>query len=246
MLDTSEQSRNAYCWVNGGIPRTQLNLENERNWFFLYYASHTLWRHGIGWDWRLVRKGMFEPAFFTPLVIWMSLVHRTHCLGAWALAKIKRVCGPCAGMPAKSLQSCLTLCSPIDYSLPGSSVCGILQARILKWVAMPSSKRSSRLRNWTHISCVSCIAGGFLTNELPHAGTKDNFNVNQNSSINNHWSLWDSQCLHNFWRGSFSAKGYFLRKYKSTIRIQQINPTKLSTCLYKHYSPCLEIRLCFF
>ena len=41
-------------------------------------------------------------------------------------------------MCAKSLQSRLTLCSPVDCSLPGSSVCGILQARILEWVAMPS------------------------------------------------------------------------------------------------------------
>ena len=36
---------------------------------------------------------------------------------------------------AKSLQSCLTLCDPIDSSLPGSPVSGILQARILEWVA---------------------------------------------------------------------------------------------------------------
>ena len=38
---------------------------------------------------------------------------------------------------AKSLQSCPTLCDPMDYSLPGSSVHGILHARILEWVAMP-------------------------------------------------------------------------------------------------------------
>ena len=37
-------------------------------------------------------------------------------------------------------QSCLTLCNPMDCSLPGSSVHGILQARILEWVAMPSSR----------------------------------------------------------------------------------------------------------
>ena len=39
---------------------------------------------------------------------------------------------------ANSLQSCPTLCDPMDLSLPDSSVRGILQARILKWVAMPS------------------------------------------------------------------------------------------------------------
>ena len=39
---------------------------------------------------------------------------------------------------AKSLQSCLTLCDPIDGSRPGSILRGILQARTLEWVAMPS------------------------------------------------------------------------------------------------------------
>ena len=43
-------------------------------------------------------------------------------------------------MHAKSLQLCLTLCDPIDYSLPSSSAHGILQARILEWVAIPSSR----------------------------------------------------------------------------------------------------------
>ena len=54
-------------------------------------------------------------------------------------------------------QSCLTLCDPMDYSPPGSSVHGILQARILEWVAMPSSRGSSQLRDQTPISYVSCI-----------------------------------------------------------------------------------------
>ena len=53
-------------------------------------------------------------------------------------------------------QSCLTLCDPMDYSLPGSSVRGILQSRILEWVAISSSRGSSRPRDRTHI-CVSCI-----------------------------------------------------------------------------------------
>ena len=41
-------------------------------------------------------------------------------------------------------QSCLTLCDPMACSLPDFSVCGILQARILKWVAIPFSRGSSR------------------------------------------------------------------------------------------------------
>ena len=57
-------------------------------------------------------------------------------------------------------QSCLTLCHPMDYSLLGSSVPGILQARILEWVAISSSRGSSWPRDRTQ---VSRIAGGFFT-----------------------------------------------------------------------------------
>ena len=56
-------------------------------------------------------------------------------------------------------QSCLTLCDPM-YCPPGSSVHGILQARILEWVAMPSSRESSQPRGRTQISH---IAGRFFT-----------------------------------------------------------------------------------
>ena len=57
-------------------------------------------------------------------------------------------------------QSCLTLCDPVDCSPPGSPVHGILQARTLGWIAMPSSRGSSQPRDWTQ---VSCIARGFFT-----------------------------------------------------------------------------------
>ena len=58
---------------------------------------------------------------------------------------------------AKLLQSGPTLCDPMDCSPPGSSVCGILQGRILEWVAMPSSRDSSQPRDQNCISYVSCI-----------------------------------------------------------------------------------------
>ena len=63
----------------------------------------------------------------------------------------------CVCMHAKSLQSCQTLCDPMDHSPPVSSFLGILQPRILEWDAMPSSRGSSRPRDRTHISYVSCI-----------------------------------------------------------------------------------------
>ena len=48
---------------------------------------------------------------------------------------------------AKLLQLCLTCSNPVDYSLPGSSVHGILQARILEWVAISFSRGSSPPRD---------------------------------------------------------------------------------------------------
>ena len=75
-------------------------------------------------------------------------------------------CGIChSGLFQKNLcvlvaQLCLTLCDPMDCSLAGSSVHGILQARILEWVVIPFSRRSSWPRDWT---CISCIARTLLT-----------------------------------------------------------------------------------
>ena len=60
-------------------------------------------------------------------------------------------------------QLCVSLCDPMDCSPPGSSVRGIFQARILEWVDISFSRGSSWPRDRTHVSCVCCIAGGFLT-----------------------------------------------------------------------------------
>ena len=65
--------------------------------------------------------------------------------------------------------SCLTLCDPMDCSPPGSSVRGILQARILERVAISSSRRSSQTRDRTQ---VSHIAGDSLLSEPPGKSKK--------------------------------------------------------------------------
>ena len=57
-------------------------------------------------------------------------------------------------------QSRPTLCNPMDYSPPSSSIHGISQTRILEWVAIPFSRRSSWPRGQT---CASYIAGRFFT-----------------------------------------------------------------------------------
>ena len=66
-------------------------------------------------------------------------------------------------------QSCPTLCDPMDCSLPGSTVQGIFQARILEQVAIPPPDWFSWLRNWTHVSCISCI-GRWILAPLRHLG----------------------------------------------------------------------------
>ena len=89
-----------------------------------------------------------------------------------------------SGKPTQLLQSCPTLWNPLDYSRLGSSVHGILQARILEWVAMPSSRASFWPRDQTHVFCISCDEGKFFTAEPPG---KPYLNSNIGSIIYQHW-----------------------------------------------------------
>ena len=82
-------------------------------------------------------------------------------------------------------QSCLTLCDSMDYSLLGSSIHGIFQARILEWVAISFSRRSSWPRDWTLVCCVSCIVGRHFT----IWATRE---VLTNTEQNKTWNLWPS------------------------------------------------------
>ena len=68
------------------------------------------------------------------------------------------------------LHSCLTPWDPMDCSPPGSSVHGISQARILEWVAMPSSGGSSRPRDRTWVSFIPCTGRGVLHHQR-HLGS---------------------------------------------------------------------------
>ena len=59
-----------------------------------------------------------------------------------------------SGSGSEVSQSCPTLCDPMDYSLPGSSVHGIFQAIVLEWIAISFSRESSWPRDWTRVSCI--------------------------------------------------------------------------------------------
>ena len=92
-----------------------------------------------------------------------SLLYMCHLLGRATLApdlfmfselralpRPTECTSPSAGMLCFATQSCLTLCDPMDCSLPGTSVRGILQARTLEWVALPSSRGSNRPPGFPH------------------------------------------------------------------------------------------------
>ena len=83
----------------------------------------------------------------------------SHILRFWGIG-LQHIFLPCHPLCA---QSCRTLCDPTDRTLPGSSAHGIFQARILEWVVISSSRVSSRPRNRTSISCISCIVDRFFT-----------------------------------------------------------------------------------
>ena len=70
----------------------------------------------------------------------------------------------------KSLRLCPTLCDPMDYNAQGSSVHGILHARVLEWVATSSSSGSSQPRDRTHVTYVSCTGRWVLYHQC-HLGS---------------------------------------------------------------------------
>ena len=93
--------------------------------------------------------GIFQKVIF-------SQAFYNHSFSNWSCPQTLLDC-LCACVHAKSLQSYPTLCNLAVCSWPGTSVHGILQARTLQWVAMPSCGGSSRPRDQTHVSYVSCI-----------------------------------------------------------------------------------------
>ena len=76
--------------------------------------------------------------FSVSIILFQNCVNRTALYVKWS-----------------EVQSCLTLCNPVDCSLPGFSIHGIFQARILEWVAISFSRGSSRPRNQTRVSCIA-------------------------------------------------------------------------------------------
>ena len=119
--------------------------------------------------------------------------------------------------------SCPTLCDPVDYSPPGSSVHGISQARILEWVTISLSRGSSQPRDWTLVSCIG--------RWIPY-----------------HWTIWKALCIYvytyiythiaHIWkkeliREKTSAMGYIPRRLTQTQSNVGLDLSQSETSLWR-------------
>ena len=106
------------------------------------------------------------------------------------------------------LLSCVrpTLFDSVDCTLPGSSVHGILQARILKWVAIPFSRRSSWSKDWTQVSWIAVwFFIVWTTREIPYVCSCSPFTI----CLVMHWNYKRGQKKHVLSR--FSCVWVFIR-----------------------------------
>ena len=132
-----------WFWYNEVCTRRQWDVEDNFHYSWLYQL---LFFFFLCWG-TLIKAGMLFVSENSNLTLirnfdfWKSSKTRIRNLFIYFFSS--------AWLHAKSLQSCLTLWDPMDYSPKGSSVRGILQARILEWIAIPSSKGSSQPRDQT-------------------------------------------------------------------------------------------------
>ena len=130
------------------------------------HSSSSRSRGFILWPWRGASASSLPPAnlrgpSFSFIPVFKQCFFRTCSRAGSVLVSTQVDILPWLLLATKALvaQSCPILCDPTDYSPPGSSICRILQARILEWIAIPFSRGSSQPRDQTQ---VSCIAGGFF------------------------------------------------------------------------------------
>ena len=125
---------------------------------------------------------------------------------------------------AKSLQSCLTLCNPMDCSPQGSSIHGVLQMRILKWVGMPFLGGSSSPRDWTYVYLVSCTGRQVITSVT-----------------------WEAQCRTSWYNKIFSSVQFSCSVVSDSLRpheLQHARPPCPSPTPGVHPDPCPLSRWC--
>ena len=128
----------------------------------------THWKRPWCWkDWRWEEKGMTEDE----MAGWRHWLDGHEFVQAPGVGDGQGSLACCNPWGHKELDTTERLIwTELNCSPPSSSSHGILQARILEWVAMPSSRASSRSRDWT---CISCITGQFFTAEPPEKPTQN-------------------------------------------------------------------------
>ena len=109
--------------------------------FFLYFLLETIY---------FIFRTIIHASSYSEFFMWYHMCAKVYFLAC----------------ESEGALSCSTLCDPMDCNLPGSSVDGIFQARLLEWVAISLSGGSSQHRDWTQ---VSHIAGRLY--HLSHQGT---------------------------------------------------------------------------
>ena len=163
MLSTGESSHNSDLGRDrSGCPLFNDAVRGMAKCTKLTYAVRSeeefLWRAEKWWLERDTGEALSCSLLFLNLdASYMAISHfvkfiKLDSYDTWAL-----MCVLTHFSPVWLWASLWTLCNPLDHSPPGSSVHGILQARILGWVAMPSSRGSSWPRDRTWVSYVSCM-----------------------------------------------------------------------------------------
>ena len=121
------------------------------------------------------------------------------------------------------------LCDPTDFSPPGSSVHDIFQARILEWVTISSSRGSSPPKDWTWVSCISCIGRRILL-PLSHLGSLINTKGSFYLQVFNR--LFSTCCLYSFqkkrkWYPEDYAYFFFKIRRENIISLEKIKGKQL-------------------
>ena len=141
VIVSSEQER--YSGIHRHVfilPQTPLSSRLPRN------TEQSSMCYTVGPCWLSILNVTVQTPFLIHRFLSQSLFSYYIC-HSFFIEKVKE---------SEVTQSCLTLCDPMDCSLPGFSIDGIFQARILEWVTISFSRRSSQPRDWTQVSCNVC------------------------------------------------------------------------------------------
>ena len=135
--------------------------------FFIVQLSHPYMATGKTITltrWTFVGKVMSLLFIMLSRLVIAFLPRSKHLLISWLQSpsaviypRLQQLIAWPLGILCSVTKLCPTLCDPMDYNPPGSFVLGVLQARILEWVAISSSRGSSQPRDQTCVSWVSCI-----------------------------------------------------------------------------------------